>query len=87
MVFSETNLNFQMALWPKQFFILNELKGTLSSQISPLGRREKVPECEPQTPRPAAAGEGRTGWIGGAPGDGACMTGQKSRRLEMKLSP
>lgn len=56
------------------------VKGTLpSSRISPLGRRGKVPKCEPQTPRTAAAGERRTGWSGEAPKDGPCMTGQKSQ--------
>lgn len=55
-------------------------------QISLLGRRGKVPKCEPQTPRTASSGEGRTGWTGGGPGDGACQTGQKSQQLEMELS-
>lgn len=63
------------------------LRGTLSSpRISPLGRKGKVPECESQTPRPAAGRERQTGWVWDAPGDGTCRTGQKSVRLERKLS-
>lgn len=63
------------------------LKGTFSSPtISPLGGKGKVPDYESQTARPAAGRERQTGRIWDGPGDGNCRTGQKSVRLEMKLS-
>ena len=60
-----------MTLWPKNIFDSEWIlhwRGHYFPQKSHLWEGGGRPECEPQTPRAAAAGEGRTGWIGDALG-------------------